>query len=269
MLHMLQETARIGAALSRRMPQHRFRRVWPARVAALALVLTVCAAATVMTYASQARAEQPVNLVVVSAQGGSFAPGDVVPSDQPVTLTEGQALSLIAPSGRIVELKGPYADVPMPGASAHDADLMNSLKWLIRERMADTGDMGATRLARVELPDPWVLDVNTSGQRCLREGQRVVLWRADAALAEPVTLSTRSGAWKARATWPAGEPRLLAPPALPTAEGDRLTVAFSGGRAELSVTMLPDTLTTDAARLAWMLRVGCDDQAAALARRMP
>jgi hypothetical protein len=223
----------------------------------------------VVAGASSARAQQGLTLVVLAAQGVGFSPGDVIPADQVVDLTGGQTISLIAPSGRIVELTGPYSGVPMPQASAHDADVIDSLKGLIRERMADTGDMGAIRIARVELPDPWVVDVNSSGRRCLRAAAPVVLWRPDAAQDVPVTLATHDGSWKAHATWPAGEPRLLAPEALPVADGDRLSVAFPGGAADLAVQVLPASLPTDAARLAWMIQVGCNDQAASLARRLP
>lgn len=208
-------------------------------------------------------------LVVLSAQGLSLAPGDIVPADQPVTLSDGQTLSLIAASGRIVELRGPYDGPPLPASETTDRQVLDSLKGLVRQRVADTGDMGVTRLARVELPDPWVVDVNTSGPRCLRADAPVVLWRADAAANLPVSLSNRDGTWKARATWPAGEARLAAPPALAAAVGPRLVVGFPGGQADLALHTLPASLPTDAARLAWMTQVGCDDQAAALARRLP
>lgn len=226
-------------------------------------------AAAICAMGTMARADDTAGLVVLSAEGIALTPGDVIPADQPVDLSNGQAVSLIAPSGRIVDLTGPFSGLPMPGGQTRDVDVLDSLKGLIRERVADTGELGATRMARIALPEPWVVDVNASGRRCLREGASVVLWRADANQELPVTLSTRQGAWKARAVWPADEPRLFAPSAIPAEDGDRLTVAFPGGQADLDIAMLPASLSTDAARLAWMIEVGCDDQAVALARRLP
>jgi len=262
---MVQETAPIMSVSWQRSRQH------GVRLPGLGMLLLslFIAGAAVMADGPPARAQQPSALVVLSVQGGGFSPGDVIPSDQPLDLADGQMISLIAPSGRMVELKGPYSDIPMPEAAVRDPDSLEALKWLIRERTTDTGDMGATRLARVELPDPWAVDVNSSGHRCLRAGKRVVLWRADAAMDLPVTLFIQGGSWKARATWPAGESLLLAPPSLPAVDGGHLIVGFPGGQADLSVSLLPASLPTDAARLAWMMQVQCDDQAAALARRLP
>jgi hypothetical protein len=157
----------------------------------------------------------------------------------------------------------------MPVAEESDDAVLDSLKKLIRARGADTGDMGVTRSFRIEPPDPWLVDVSSSGTRCVREGEPVELWRADTSADLTVSLSTGDGPWKTCTTWSAGEARLTAPPSVLTGEGEPLIVSVSSGQAELALHTLPSSLSTDAARLGWMVHVGCDGQAARLARRLP
>lgn len=215
-----------------------------------------------------ARAQSAATLVVISATDMPLKQGDVIPADQPLHLTDGQAISLIGPSGRIVERSGPFSGLPMSDAEESDDAVLDSLQLLIRKRGEDTGDMGVTRSFRIEPQDPWLVDVSSSGTRCVREGEPVELWRADTSEDLTVSLSTGDGPWKTCTTWSAGEARLTAPPSVLTGEGAPLIVSVPGGRAELDLRTLPSSLSTDVSRLAWMVHVGCDGQAARLARRL-
>lgn len=212
---------------------------------------------------------QALDLVVMDAAGAPYRPGDIVASAAPITLAPGQSLRLIAPSGQIVTLSGPHEAPPLPQAKEQDATVLASLKGLVAERTSNTSSLGVTRDLRAGPPNPWVVDVNGSGTRCLREGEPVIFWRTDATQALPCTLTTRDGEWVAKATWPAGNQQLVAPGSLPVTTGETLEVAFPRGQATLTLSVLPRALPSDAARLAWMLEAGCTDQAAALSKTLP
>lgn len=235
------------------------------RAGALVLALLAGALGGLLAAPGSARA---LDLVVVEAAGAPFTPGDILPSGDIVTLEAGQSLTLIAPSGQIITLTGPHDGAAMPEETTRDADVLKSLKGLVEQRMADTSSLGVTRAVRVNLPDPWVIDVNSSGERCLREGDSVRLWRADSGTSLPLTLVAQQGAWVAKATWPEGRQVLAGPPELAPKNGDTLTVEFPSGSADVTFSVLPDSLPSEAARLAWLLAKGCDDQAAALAGTM-
>lgn len=234
-------------------------------VMVLALVVAVTAG---LSGGFPARAQEAATLVVVSATDMPLKPGDVIAAGQPIHLSDGQAITLIGPSGRIVERSGPFSGMPMPVAQESDDAVLDSLKSLVRERVADTGDMGVTRSFRIEPQDPWLVDVTSSGSRCVREGEPVVFWRADTSEDLTVTLSIGDGPWNTCTTWSAGAARLTAPQSVLTDEGEPLVVSAPGGHAELDLHTLPAGLSTDAARLAWMVHVGCNGQAARLARRL-
>jgi hypothetical protein len=208
------------------------------------------------------------DLVVVRAEGVSLHAGDLIPGNQVLRLDAGQKASLITPSGKIIRLSGPYDQVPLPEGTGDDPSAIGSLKSMVKERTTNTASLGITRASETELPEPWVIDVGSSGERCIVEGQHLVLWRPDGQSNLPLTLSTKSGAWRANAVWPAGKQKLKAPSDLALADGDVLTVQFEKGAASLTAMTVPASLTTDAMRLAWLLEKGCLSQATALASRL-
>ena len=208
------------------------------------------------------------DLVVVKAEGASLHAGDVIPGNQTLRLDAGQKASLITPSGKIIRLSGPYDQAPLPDGTGDDPTAIGSLKSMVKERTTNTVSLGITRASETELPEPWVIDVGSSGERCVVEGQQLVLWRPDGQAQLPLTLLMKNGAWRANAVWPAGKQKLKAPSDLALADGDVLTVQFEKGAASITAMTVPASLTTDAMRLAWLLEKGCMPQATALASRL-
>ena len=119
------------------------------------------------------------DLVVVKAEGASLHAGDVIPGNQTLRLDAGQKASLITPSGKIIRLSGPYDQAPLPDGTGDDPTAIGSLKSMVKERTTNTASLGITRASETELPEPWVIDVGSSGERCIVEGQHLVLWRPD------------------------------------------------------------------------------------------
>ena len=65
-------------------------------------------ATLIVTTSAAAAAE----LVVVEARGVSLKQGDVLDDAKPIKLEDGQLLTLVAESGSILTLRGPYDQTP-------------------------------------------------------------------------------------------------------------------------------------------------------------
>ncbi len=249
------------------------------------------AALAVLTAASGAAAEQ---MVVVDAVGIGLTPGQTLDESRPVVLDVGQSLTLVTADGRTITLQGPWNAVPIPAAGAGQGGVSQSLAGLFAARAADTSSLCTIRGAGEQppVPEPWLVEIGHGGSRCVAADGPVVFWREAApprAATLVVTPADRS--WSARATWPAGSARLGIPPSLPlrdggtysiavdggtqstaadggtqsiAADGGTQSIAADGGGVAVTIHVVPATLPSAAARVAWMADVGCEAQAKAL-----
>ncbi len=201
------------------------------------------------------------SLVVVEAKGSDLTPGATIDDKAPLTLADGARLVLIGEDGSQVTLRGPFKGTP---ASAGQA-ATQQLAGLLSARGADTTSLGAVRDAgaKAALPDPWLVDAASSGSACVKVGQEVVLWRADAAKPASLTLMPADRAWTANAEWPAGEGR-LALPELPITDGGPLLFELNGVAAAVTFHVMPTAVTAPKMAAGWMAAKQCDRQARAL-----
>lgn len=200
-------------------------------------------------------------LVVVEAKGSDLAPGASIDDKASLTLAEGGRLVLIGEDGAQITLRGPFKGTP---ASAGQG-ATQQLAGILAARGADTTSLGAVRDAGgpAALPEAWVVDPAVSGSACIRAGQELVLWRAEAAKAVTLTLMPADRAWSANTDWPAGEGR-LALPDLPITDGGTLLFEVDGNAASLTFHLLPANVTAPKMTAGWMLAKQCDRQARAL-----
>lgn len=201
------------------------------------------------------------SLVVVEAKGSDLTPGATIDDKAPVTLADGARLVLIGEDGAQVTLRGPFKGTP---ASAGQG-ATQQLAGLLSARGADTTSLGAVRDAGAPgpLPEAWVVDPAVSGAACVKPGQEVVLWRADAAKPASLTLMPADRAWTANAEWPAGEGR-LALPELPITDGGTLLFELDGAASAVTFHMLPAAVSAPKMAAGWMAAKQCDRQARAL-----
>lgn len=201
------------------------------------------------------------SLVVVEAKGTDLAPGATIDDKAPLTLADGARLVLIGEDGSQVTLRGPFKGAP----TAAGQGATQQLAGLLSARGADTTSLGAVRDAgaAAPLPEAWVVDPALSGAVCVKPGQEVVLWRADAAKPASLTLMPADRAWTANAQWPAGEGR-LALPELPITDGGTLLFEVDGAAAAVTFHMLPAAVTAPKMTAGWMVAKQCDRQARAL-----
>ncbi len=200
-------------------------------------------------------------LVVIASSADALALGDIVDGATLIEVPVGAAVTLVAPDGRTVSLEGPYQGAPDKSANSKDLSLLDSLSQLL------TGDSGEKlavfRSARGKGPDPWAANVTRSGTYCLRTDRPATLWRARARAETTLTLELTGSGRKVSVRWPAGEPTLPWPSALPLIDGANYFAHLKDaiGSTEITPALIPAGLSTDAHRAAWMGQNGCARQA--------
>jgi hypothetical protein len=210
------------------------------------------------------------DMVVLDSTSPGLRAGQVVASDGKLGLAAGQTVTLMTSSGKMVRVAGPADSIPAgdAGTKGDEKTVLASLTTMVKSRQADTGSLGTFRSAGAELPDPWLIDVSGSGERCVLEGEPMVLWRPDGGTAAAVVMGLPAKDWRARAEWPAGSQRLFGPAGLGLADGDVLSVSFEARQADLTVHLVPAAVQGEAMRLTWLVERNCMAQAAALVRQL-
>ena len=204
-------------------------------------------------------------LVVMEVRGTSLKQGSSIDSGKPITLKEGERLTLIGANGSYVTLRGPYSDLPIKSSEALN-DSKQNLAALVASRDARTSSVGVVRAGAdgAQLPEPWLIDVARSGRRCLKASEEPVLWREDIAAEEKVSVYPGDRSWRVDLTWPAGKDRLKLPPIANVDASASLVVVRSSGEINLSLTSVPTDLPDPLLFASWLFHRGCAQQADAM-----
>lgn len=211
-------------------------------------------------------AVQAAQMVVLEARGLNLRPGQTIDSTKPLSLKQGQHITLISPAGVTLKLDGPYEKSP-ENDQAKGVNASSALSLLVTQRQARMAEVGTTRgAAPNSLPDPWVLDASRAGTVCQRDGSPVVLWRPDAKSEASLTVAPVDRSWKTEARWPAGADRILVPAPATIRGGTTYLVSLNGVQSPLKVESVPASLTSDSVRVAWLVGKECEAQARALLR---
>jgi len=205
-----------------------------------------------------------VDMVVMEARGVKLQPGQVVDGSVNLTLTDGQQVSLMTQDGKVVKLRGPYDKAPAPGEAA-TANVQLALQLLVTQESArERAGVIRGGPGMVVPPDPWLVDVSSSGLRCLQADSTITLWRPDAAASQPIEVAPNDRSWKADVEWKSGSDRLPLPHNVPVRRRTPYVVKLGGREVNITLVSLPSTLTNDAMRASYMMENGCDAQAKAL-----
>ena len=231
-------------------------------------VLRLIAALTVLLLGSTASG-RAADLVVVESRGVALKAGQAVDGTKPLSLKDGQQVVLIAPTGQMIKLHGPWDKPPIGEGAAANPDVGDALKALLTQSLAKSEKVGVVRggTDQVVPPDPWLVDVTHVGIRCVPANQHIVFWRPGGGAAAPLSIQPYDRSWRARTEWPAGADRLPMPPSLPLTNRATYVVDLNGKAASITIVAVPAAASNDAMRAAWMLEEGCDGQARALLQR--
>lgn len=204
-------------------------------------------------------------LMVLEARGGGLKSGQSIDSENPITLKEGERVTVIGPDGKSTVIKGPFSGEPLPKGGVA-SDPKQALAALVATRDARTSSVGVIRAGTdaVKIPEPWLIDVTRPGPRCMLEGDLPVWWRPQADASDAFTVFPVDRSWRADFTWNVGQDRQQVPP-LSRFEGPNMFV-IRQGEAEfaISLNIIPREIDNDMVLSAWMLEKGCIQQADAL-----
>lgn len=202
--------------------------------------------------------------VVVEARGIGLKVGAIIDPTKPLDLQQGQHLTLVSDSGQTIKLDGPYHKAPVAEQGVQLAAAIGALATNSNGRL---GEIGTTRgVGTVTLPGPWLMDATHSGNVCLQQGHKPVLWRPVAAKSADLVIQPADRSWKAQASWPSGDERLVVRDDMGVHGGASYFVALNGNESAVTVNTVPSSLSTDQMRAAWMIQRGCTAQAQALMR---
>jgi hypothetical protein len=236
----------------------------------LPLTGSALVAAAVLATMGVPRLAAASELVIVEAHGVSLAPGATIDGTKPLKLELGQQVTLIGPSGDTIKLDGPYNQAPEAAGASSESEngVVSSLKTLVATRDASTTTFGVVRGTTTIGPDdPWLIDSSTTGDRCLRPGDKPSLWRGESGKSAELQITPGDHSWRANATWPAGA-NSIGISRLPMSDGLIYLIDLDGKESVLTFHYIPDRLNTSAMRAAWMAYIGCSGQAAQLATQL-
>lgn len=207
--------------------------------------------------------------IVMDVRGAPFKSGQSITASTTITLKEGERLSAIGPDGKTVTLRGPFSGALAPKADAAP-DSKQALAALLVNRDARTKSVGVVRAgtAAVKTPEPELIDITRGGPRCLREGDKPLLWRPNKSTEQKFVIYPGDRSWRADFIWEAGQDRMQMPD-LSKYEGmTTLLVNIDQQEFVITLTIMPTTLSNDFIRASWMLEKGCVQQADALLKSL-
>lgn len=206
-------------------------------------------------------------VVVLESKAASYAVGTKLKPDASIQLKAGERLTLIAANGVTVSLRGPYDGMAIKDAEKHpSSDTAKNLSALLASREARTSSVGVVRAGSetAKLPDPWLIDVARAGKRCMLTGAPPKLWREKATQAEAIWVAASDRSWRIDLSWPAGADRIALPDSAPVEGVAGLIIGRQQEEVVLSLSSVPASLDDPALYAAWLLRMGCMQQADAL-----
>ncbi|HYW15818.1 MAG TPA: hypothetical protein VE891_06660 [Allosphingosinicella sp.] len=172
-------------------------------------------AAAAMAALAAPAASMATPLVVRSAgpSAKSYPPGRAVGENVPVILKAGDVVTVLAPSGART-LRGPGTFKVAGGGSAPAFNARSRFSAMRGDDVPPS-------------PGLWDVDVSKSGNVCLSDAGKVVLWRPAAAADATLQVIPAAGAGQPIA-WPAGRLVQRWPQQLPIADGAEYSLKWAG-----------------------------------------
>jgi hypothetical protein len=209
--------------------------------------------------------------IVYKANGVDLQPGSSVNVENDLLLKEGESVSLMSPSGKIIEINGPHNSKPLNSGKSESSGISDALKQLLAFNESDTTEMGVTRSATSVLdsagqygwvPEPWVVDISRGGDQCVPAGKPPVFWKNTGPMAQ-VGLNADNGNFIANTEWPENVAKIVAPENMPVLDGGQYEFKINDEVVKSVFHIIPSTVS-EVQQAAWMNEVGCVAQAVAV-----
>jgi len=219
------------------------------------------------------------DLVIIAASdaGDQFTPGAILQSEQVLKVPVGGRLTLLAESGAIIKLDGPYSGpAHVPNSSVGTKSIagwsaaLTKIAGLVSKDKKQSTVIGASRYIApplANLPDAWAMAVDSSGHRCVR-ADNVDMWRRKASARADLALRSKS-ARQTGLVWAAGHDRMALPQQF-VEDGTLIVMNIGTEPRRFIMHVLPldiDPMQPGAVLL-WMIDNKCDRQAHTLIRRL-
>jgi hypothetical protein len=221
-----------------------------------------------------ARAEE---FAVIASSVPAVPAGATVSSGASLDIPAKGRIVLVAASGQVVALKGPYHGPPTSSkrsAGPPEGDVVTIFSALVgsgEQRqtagvvrgVVHTGDAPWRQAAAKAPADVLAIDATNGGDVCLYDVNRAELIH-DPAHSGPMSIEAMNGGAKATVDWPAHATRAPWPKTLPLADGENFLFQQSDDNAAAVATIhvLPESgAESNVARAVQVAKAGCRDQA--------
>lgn len=223
--------------------------------------------ALMITLGGAAQAD-PLIVIAATNAGERYQPGTQIDTADAVELAAGGRLTLMSQAGAIIKLDGPHSGPAAASGAASGSDWPDGMKrvaGLVSTETGATNVLGASRkpdgtTGIAAQPDLWLLNTDSSGERCIQSG-KLGLWRREADRdADVVVRGERERLPKA--VWPSGAHLLELPDRL-AQDGDRLVLSVNRKPRRYTLHVLPEAIDAKdhGALLRWMIDKDCKRQA--------
>lgn len=208
-------------------------------------------------------------LLITSSTILGFDAGMIIEGSQEVSVGKGNKLSLISPTGKVINIVGPYKGVLDPSVSDRNkSKLLTALSVIVSGEGKDASQLGAIRdAASARGRDPYRIDVSASGSQCAIEGKDLTLWMPRGEKLEKIWFERKGSSEAAVVRWPAGESEQPWPKSMPVTDGATYQLLLQPAKTETELTLrvIPAAFAANKAILAGAMGArGCDSQAIAV-----
>ncbi len=203
--------------------------------------------------------------LVMDAVGLPMKPGQEIDLTHPLTLKAGEKLSLIGYNGFILNFVGPTTVTAAQVANPYAGKFFDPLRALA-DRLEKSGTLRSARAPGRTIDNPWHIDVSHPGQRCVLEKSQVMVWRDSVAPNQTLVIGPAGSSWFASLDWPNDSALMALGGEVRFDNDERVVVELDGVMNELTMHVIPRSVSTPAAQAAWMIQKGCEDQAVVIVR---
>ena len=219
--------------------------------------------ATVLCAAASAATAE---MVVIESNVPSLAVGKVLAASANVSIAEKGRVVVLAPTGKMVTLQGPYSGAVPGGDAKPDGRLALALASLVQRKGEETGSVGAMRTLgpdRIEAvtsaADVLTIDPSAEGPVCLYEPGAKTFKRNPLSRLEKLVVHDIDSGESAALAWPKDEETITWPATLPLKNGKSYLVELPGRAVANQITVhfvKPETGASDIERAAQLAEAG-------------
>jgi hypothetical protein len=244
------------------------------------MVRPVAVSLLLMLFASTAGATGR-ELIVIDSNVSRLQPGSVVEATEPLTLAQGERLTLVGDNGAVFRLDGPVSGPPAinEASGAGDDGVLQALSRLFSSDVAPATKAAWGGFRGAETPqgrglhhpgDVWAWNLQRSDSICVPAGIAPSLWRSDASAEQSVVVLHISTGREADVAFAAAQHSALWPRSVPLLDGGEYAVRDASNLWErrLIVRIGPVGEISTIRQIAWMSDAGCLWQARLLVARL-